>query len=53
MSVRFAIIKKALTVPLPIYLSGYFDRSEPATAIHDELNISCFYLETNDKAIRK
>jgi len=51
MSVRFAVIKKQLTVPLPIYLSGYFNRSEPATEMHDPLNISCFYVEDNDKAV--
>ena len=49
MSVRFAIIKKQLDIPLPIYLEGYFNRKDPATEIHDPLNISCFYLTSADK----
>ena len=51
MSVRFALIKKELVVPLPIYQAGYYSRKEPATAIHDPLNISCFYLENDEKAV--
>ena len=51
MSVRYAIIKKSLDLPLPIYLSGYSDRQQPATAIHDPLNISCFYLSTAEKEV--
>jgi hypothetical protein len=51
MSVRFAILKKQLDVPLPIYLSGYFNRKDPATECHDPLNISCFYVEDSKKAV--
>lgn len=51
MSVRFALIKKQLDIPLPIYLSGYFGRKDPATEIHDPLNISCFYVEDDNQSV--